>query len=81
MHWPKRPTWDCMACQSPWPCYTAKVQLTAEFTGERTRLRVYLAAQMWEAIDDCAVPGDGRPRPNGLYERFLFWTQQDPSQW
>jgi len=81
MHWPTRPDWDCMACRRPWPCYIAKVQLTAEFTGERTRLRIYLAAQMCAAIDDCSAPGGGHLKADGLYERFLLWTQKDPRQW
>ncbi|MEU8655132.1 hypothetical protein [Actinoplanes philippinensis] len=39
-------------------------------------LRIYLSAQMYEALDD--LTAEGRPLPLNLYERFLAWTSTRP---
>ena len=65
-----RPGWDCRVCGHPWPCATAKVELTEEYPA--APLTFFLSSCLLEAIDDWAA-GAGGP-PADLFERFLGWT-------
>lgn len=67
-HVAARPSWDCRACERPWPCDPAREQLAAELGS--TELAVYAAANLGEAVADLpATP------PAELYDRFLAWTR------
>ncbi len=67
-HCALRPKWLCAACGGPWPCFTRRQQLAAEYEGAPTSLSIYLAKSMVEAAYD--LPD----RPAGLiYEQFLGW--------
>ncbi|GAB1644382.1 hypothetical protein [Krasilnikovia sp. MM14-A1259] len=44
-----------------------------EYADDRVSLLVYLSMQMYDAIDDSATRG--RPKPIGLYERFIGWAR------
>ncbi|MEU4156607.1 hypothetical protein [Actinoplanes sp. NPDC026670] len=39
-------------------------------------MKIYLSAQMYEALDDLTA-ADKTP-PSNLYERFLAWTRSRP---
>lgn len=71
-HLPRRPGWDCVVCQEPWPCAPAKADLLDEYGAERTSLVLYLSLQMIEAIDDIAAT---RKAPSDLYLRFIGWAR------
>ena len=66
-HVARRPSWDCTACDQPWPCANAKADLAVEYVGQRTALVVYLAACLVEA-------GEALRHPADLYDRFLGWV-------
>jgi hypothetical protein len=75
-HFHTRPRWTCSVCAQAWPCDSAKVNLLAEYRAFPSLLKVYLSAQMYDALEDLTAEG-GTP-PN-LYERFLSWTRVGPS--
>lgn len=81
-HVPTRPSWDCLQCDQPWPCASAKVQLVEEYLGIPTSLGLYLAMALHDAIDD-AVDCTGI-KVGELFDRFLGWdrrvTQQSPDR-
>lgn len=74
MHVPSRPDWNCKApgCGEPWPCSTEKAALLETFKHARLTLRMYLASQMQEAINDAVR------FPMGVdiefWPRFLGWV-------
>jgi hypothetical protein len=72
-HIATRPTWDCRACDEPWPCPTAKAELLDEFTNYPSVLTIFMAAQMHVAQDDF-VATSGAP-PADLFERFMMWIR------
>jgi hypothetical protein len=62
-----RPSWDCIACEKPWPCDPAREALAAEL--QPTALRIH----MWLRLEVAA--GDLPTTPAGeLFERFLGWA-------
>jgi hypothetical protein len=74
-----RPTWDCRICTQPWPCPTARADLTEEFREFPSVLTVYMAAQMHEALADLA--SENWPQaPRDLYVRFLSWIRHTPPE-
>ncbi|WP_201753835.1 hypothetical protein [Micromonospora rubida] len=74
-HLPMRPAWLCRSCAAPWPCSTAQLCLVTEFHGHSTALAFYLAASMYEAMDDMYRLG-ARPAPGVLHARFLGWLSR-----
>jgi len=66
-----RPSWDCTACDQPWPCANAKVDLRFQYRNS-VGLGLYMASCMHEAIDIYAASTE--PLPADLYERFLGWV-------
>jgi hypothetical protein len=74
-HTPTRPGWRCAACLEQWPCPPAKTDLAEEYRGQLTALRIYIAGQLWNAIDDAMLTDLG-PSPCGLRERFLDWVDR-----
>ncbi len=68
-HVAKRPSWDCRACDKPWPCDPAREALMAEM--DITALRMYLWINLEEAMGDLpATP------VREVFERFLAWTRE-----
>ncbi|MBG0562086.1 hypothetical protein I4J89_11490 [Actinoplanes sp. NEAU-A11] len=67
-----RPLWTCRVCKQAWPCDTAKTSLLTEYRAFPSLLKIYLSAQMYDALDD--LTAEGKPPPN-LYERFLAWAR------
>jgi hypothetical protein len=75
-HRSRRPSWECRSCGSLWPCAPARSALTEEFRQFPTVLRLYLAAQMVDAIED--LRRGGGPVPADLYGRFCGWAADTP---
>lgn len=71
-HQPARPSWDCRACDRPWPCDPARERLSRLYT--RTMLAIYTQQQMALAIQDMPTVA-----PAELYERFLSWIRAWPN--
>lgn len=69
-HLPDRPSWRCLACDKPWPCVTAQVELLAEHDGHAVPLAMYLTGQHALAVGDI---GETRTAAD-LYRRFLGWV-------
>ena len=67
-HEPRRPSWRCGSCGDEWPCPDRRRELTAEFTGHRAALALYLARHLSDALLD--HPGTAESL---LYQRFLGW--------
>lgn len=67
-HTAQRPSWDCRACDKPWPCDPAREALAAE--KERVSLSVY----MWMQLEDAARDLPNEPA-SALFERFIHWTR------
>lgn len=77
-HLPDRPHWRCRACDRPWPCPDARASLLHEYRSYPSLLKIYLSAQMYEALDDFTAHGDSPPLD--LYERFLLWARGHPAE-
>lgn len=77
MHLPRRPSWDCAACDKPWPCAPAKVLLSEEFEGNRLSLSVYMSAQLHDALNETATNDSGH-RIGDLFDRFMDWLPAGP---
>lgn len=71
-HLHDRPHWRCRVCAQPWPCPAAKACLLTEYRAFPSLLKIYLSAQMYDALDDCIAQGQ---TAENLYERFLAWTR------
>ena len=71
-HRPRRPSWDCEACDRPWPCDPAREYLAS--TLDDYLVPVYMVGQLELAAADLlpAVSADE------LYERFVAWTRPAP---
>jgi hypothetical protein len=75
-HLHDRPHWRCRVCSHPWPCEEARNRLLEEYRAYPSLLKIYLSAQMYEALDDLAAHGQSLPL--NLYERFLAWARIRP---
>jgi hypothetical protein len=73
-HLNQRPEWDCRVCRRPWPCASAKAKLRTEFDTFPSVLTVYLAGQMYDAMDDLRSHGEAAPAD--MYERFVSWARE-----
>ncbi|SCL29268.1 hypothetical protein GA0070616_3853 [Micromonospora nigra] len=76
-HVPLRPLWLCRVCARPWPCGRAKLDLLAEYDGNRIGLFLHLAGCLHAAIDelhrcDPVVTGSAAT----MYDRFLGWPSR-----
>jgi hypothetical protein len=76
-HLPDRPHWRCRVCARPWPCPDARASLLHEYRAYPSLLKIYLAAQMYEALDDFTAHGEVPPLD--LYDRFLIWARAHPT--
>jgi hypothetical protein len=75
-HLHDRPHWRCRVCGHPWPCAEARATLLKEYRAYPSLLKIYLSAQMYDALDDFTADGDSPPLD--LYERFLSWIRNRP---
>lgn len=66
-HTADRPSWDCRACDKPWPCDPAREALATEMD------RVALAIFMWLNFEEAADHLTNSPAGE-LFERFIAWT-------
>ena len=67
-HIPNKVAWDCLACEKPWPCDSAREYLALSLTGPG-RLSVVMFDLYVEAADTlCTTP------LVELRERFIGWT-------
>ncbi len=69
-HISARPSWDCTACERPWPCDPAREQLRTEFARFPSVLRIYLFGQLTDASAEL-IGAD----PIELFHRFLGWSR------
>jgi hypothetical protein len=67
-HQPAQPSWDCKACDEPWPCDPARERLTLLYS--RTNLAIVMVDRLLEAARD--VP---TMQPAEAFDRFLAWTR------
>lgn len=67
-HAPRRPSWECRACDHPWPCDPAREHLMG------TSNRVELATSAWERLSEAVEDMPTAP-PRELFERFVAWTR------
>jgi hypothetical protein len=66
-HIAERPSWRCRTCADPWPCDSARHDLSGRMD------RVALATHMWAQLDDAANDLPAGP-PAELFDRFIRWT-------
>ena len=66
-HTPYRSSWDCLACERPWPCDPAREELRADHD------RVQLAIYMWNRLEEAVTELPPSPAAE-LFERFIEWT-------
>ena len=67
-HQPTRPDWLCGGCQEPWPCWAAKDELRAHFSGDRSGLTMALAVDVADALNDLTAVST-----RDVVERFVGW--------
>ncbi|MEV4212908.1 flavin reductase [Micromonospora sp. NPDC049662] len=69
-HLPRRPQWDCLACEQDWPCDPARVRLAEAYGDNRINLAMYVGSLLFVATAELpdADPAD-------LHERFVAWTR------
>ncbi|GGN93645.1 hypothetical protein GCM10010112_82100 [Actinoplanes lobatus] len=72
-HQGTRPGWDCQVCGQPWPCPTAKVELSEQYRNFPAGLSLLLHSFLIEAVDDWTADASGPP--SDLYERFVGWVE------
>ncbi|GGM62153.1 hypothetical protein GCM10011608_54100 [Micromonospora sonchi] len=77
-HAPLRPIWICTGCAHPWPCGPARVELLADYAGQRRDLAVDLAELLREATADLTRICPEPPDPVAAYARFLGWLRRVP---
>ncbi|GGM60792.1 hypothetical protein GCM10011608_52330 [Micromonospora sonchi] len=74
-HLPLRPLWLCRICAAPWPCSPARLTLLAGYRHDRVALSIYLAAMLYDAVDDLyRLDPQTVPKPATLHDRFLGWA-------
>ncbi|MFI6242603.1 hypothetical protein ACIBEF_22290 [Micromonospora sp. NPDC050795] len=77
-HMPRRPQWDCEACEQPWPCDPARVRLAEEFGTNRVNLSMYVSGLLDAALEELPTADTA-----DLYDRFvasLTETTKTPRQ-
>lgn len=66
-HIETRPSWDCLACDKPWPCDPAREALVLELSA--TSLRIHMWIRLEVAAEDLPASPAGE-----LFDRFLRWV-------
>lgn len=69
-HMPRRPQWDCQACEQDWPCDPARMRLAEEFGASRVSLAMYVGGLLDVALAELPTVATA-----DLYERFVSWTR------
>ncbi|MET7962508.1 hypothetical protein ABZ356_23815 [Micromonospora zamorensis] len=69
-HDPVLPIWSCGGCGAPWPCFTRRRELSAEFGEAPVSLALYMGAQLVRASADLTWAPAG-----ALHRRFLGWVR------
>ncbi|MEU7609564.1 hypothetical protein [Micromonospora sp. NPDC049204] len=69
-HLPRRPEWDCAACEKEWPCDPARVLLAETYGDNRISLSMYLASLLYAALTEMPETSAAE-----LHERFVAWTK------
>ncbi|MFE9917655.1 hypothetical protein ACFYPG_21100 [Micromonospora sp. NPDC005553] len=69
-HMPRRPQWDCQACEQSWPCDPARVRLAEEFGTNRVNLSMYVSGLLDVALEELPTVATA-----DLYDRFVAWTR------
>ncbi|MET8123459.1 flavin reductase [Micromonospora sp. NPDC005189] len=70
-HTPRRPQWDCGACEQEWPCNPARVRLAEAYGRDRVGLAMYLGAVYIAAIAE--LPASGQL--GDTWARFVSWVR------
>jgi hypothetical protein len=68
-HQSSRPSWDCRACEQPWPCDPARERLVQLYG--RTTLSIFMVDRLLQATHDLI-----EAPPAELFDRFLAWTRR-----
>jgi hypothetical protein len=71
-HQPQPPSWDCLACERPWPCDPARERMTRLYAA--TTLSIMMADRLLDAVGDMPTAS-----PADLFDRFLAWTRRPPA--
>ncbi|MGC4769179.1 flavin reductase [Micromonospora sp. DT44] len=69
-HTPRRPQWDCDACEQDWPCAPAQVRLAESYGRDRVGLAMYLGAVYAAAVNELPVTTSGE-----TWVRFVGWVR------
>ncbi|MDG4810925.1 hypothetical protein O7634_29555 [Micromonospora sp. WMMD1120] len=69
-HVPRRPQWDCLACEQDSPCDPARMRLAEQYGDSRINLSIYVGGLLFVAIAE--LPD---ANPADLHERFVAWTR------
>lgn len=75
-HSPVKPFWFCANCAMPWPCGEARLDLLAEYQGDRRTMAIDLVDLLGEAAGDLGRLYPEPPDPVVLYGRFLGWVRR-----
>jgi hypothetical protein len=70
-HQPDQATYDCVACDKPWPCDPAREHLLGS-----TPDAVQLSMRLWTELEHAAGPLR-HELPAVLFDRFLKWSRHD----
>jgi hypothetical protein len=70
-HQPDRGTYDCVACEKPWPCHPAREHLLGSAPNV-----AQLSMRLWTELEQAAGPLRHEP-PAVLFDRFLKWARLD----
>lgn len=62
-------TYNCRACDHPWPCPQARLSLLLDFKGDRTGLMMYLAGHLARALE--ALPDQ---HPAMIVGQIVYWV-------
>ena len=73
-HPPRRPGWDCAACEQPWPCDPAREQLAVEYADDPAGLAIHMADRWVAALHD----REDLRETGELRERMLGWLPDRP---
>jgi len=69
-HLPRRPQWECGACEREWPCDPARVRLAEAYGDNRINLAIYVGSLLHVATAELPDADTA-----DLYERFIAWTR------
>ncbi|MEO3925107.1 hypothetical protein ABGB07_14745 [Micromonosporaceae bacterium B7E4] len=62
-------SYQCRACQDPWPCAAARIALLVGFKGDRVGLMMYLASHLARALQALSDT-----HPALVAGQLLYWV-------